>query len=256
MRSPTLRLLLIANVTTFGVYVVASAWGRPFEHDRAAAEAWTWAFSRLAWTPAPLALLAGCLGFVTFVLAQLFGIRPREAFWGALLPYPAILAADLLVRGGHALLPIEFLFHGTYLAVPLAAWIGAKIRVPGQVVEVDGRPITRDGNLRTIEAAVRKAMDDGDAVIVERFGTDQFVQFEVNPPSGVVLDLPRRALDDTQWERALRLLEPRGATIDASVPALRLAMEDDARAAAELALRVFEDVYVTGTVVELVVTTV
>ena len=96
-------------------------------------------------------------------------------------------------------------------------------------------------------------MQRGDAVIVERCGADEFVQFETTPPDGLVLDLPQAVLDDARWERARRLLEPRGATTDTAVPALRLVLDGDAHAAAELALRVFEDVYETGTVVELVV---
>jgi hypothetical protein len=239
MRSPLLRCFLVAALTTFGVYIVASAWGRPFEHDRAAAEAWTWAFSRLAWTPAPLALMAGCTAFVVFVVAQFAHIRPREAFIGALLPYPVILLAEAGLRGGHALLPREMLVHGPYLLVPLAAWIGAKIPLPGPVASVDGEPVSRAGNVRRIAAALRELDGSDDGVVVTRPRLDAVVQFRPAPAGSFLLDVPRAPLDDARWSRVADVLLPLGAQPAPDAEALQLEIPD-AEHAAELAVHLLE----------------
>ncbi len=115
-------------LSAFACLLVSSLWPPPRDLDVAASEAWTACFSRVAWTPAALALTCAAVFVGSLGIGALGHVRRRVAFLATVAPYPVLCIIELSVHpDSHNLLPIEWVFHAPLALLGLAAMLGTHL---------------------------------------------------------------------------------------------------------------------------------
>lgn len=114
-------------------------------------------------------------------------------------------------------------------------------------------------NHRAIESALSRLLvrTEGNAfVIIEHRASGKFVQFAGSKSEPLLLDLPRQALNNAELERAIVLVRGLGADLEkwpmldrpsgevvGTESGFQLKLGQDTKQAADLALRIFAEVF-------------